>query len=504
MLTRLKVSGFKNLVDVDVRFGPFTCIAGANGTGKSNLFDAVHFLSLLADRPLLEAAMHVRDARGKAGDVRGLFHRVGDTYDDEMSFEAEMIVPKQGADDLGQIAKATTTFLKYSLRLAYRGNSGRLGSGVLQILEEDLTYIKLGDVPKHLRFSHHARKWRGSILVPGARRTAPFISTDENKGGGGMILLHQDGGSRGRQLRLPADTLPRTVVSTANAAESPTATLARLEMRSWQMLQLEPSCLRRSDSFTSPTSLGSDGANLAATLYHLAESGQGADQQRHRGHIYTEVANRVSQLIDDVWDVSVDRDEKRELLTLRVGDRNGTMYPAMSLSDGTLRFIALAVLELDPESKGVICLEEPENGIHPRRIPAILTLLQDITTDPDESIGPDNPLRQVIINTHSPGVVGQVPEESLLVCEECEMVRGEQRFKRACFSCLPESWRAKSPCNTPTVSKGRLLAYLNPTPPLEAGDRADEQKQPKCKSGKRRVADRTDLQLYLPGMAPRS
>jgi len=28
MLTRLKVSGFKNLVDVDVRFGPFTCIAG--------------------------------------------------------------------------------------------------------------------------------------------------------------------------------------------------------------------------------------------------------------------------------------------------------------------------------------------------------------------------------------------------------------------------------------------------------------------------------------------
>jgi AAA15 family ATPase/GTPase len=42
MLTRLKVSGFKNLVDVDVRFGAFTCIAGTNGVGKSNLFDAIH------------------------------------------------------------------------------------------------------------------------------------------------------------------------------------------------------------------------------------------------------------------------------------------------------------------------------------------------------------------------------------------------------------------------------------------------------------------------------
>jgi len=40
MLTRLKVTGFKNLVDVDIKFGPFTCIAGANGVGKSNLFEA--------------------------------------------------------------------------------------------------------------------------------------------------------------------------------------------------------------------------------------------------------------------------------------------------------------------------------------------------------------------------------------------------------------------------------------------------------------------------------
>ncbi|MFA7061193.1 MAG: AAA family ATPase [Pedobacter sp.] len=63
MLTRLKVSGFKNLVDVDVRFGSFTCIAGANGVGKSNLFDAIILLSALADKPLLDAAKSVRDEK---------------------------------------------------------------------------------------------------------------------------------------------------------------------------------------------------------------------------------------------------------------------------------------------------------------------------------------------------------------------------------------------------------------------------------------------------------
>src|SRR5512137_2623971 len=98
MLTRLKITGFKNLVDVDVRFGPFTCIAGANGAGKSNLFDAIIFLSALADKPLIDAAKSVRDEEGRASDIRSLFHRVEDGYAREMTFEAEMIVPEKGMD----------------------------------------------------------------------------------------------------------------------------------------------------------------------------------------------------------------------------------------------------------------------------------------------------------------------------------------------------------------------------------------------------------------------
>ena len=51
VLTRLKVEGFKNLDRIDVRLGPFTCVAGPNGVGKSNLFDAISFLAALADKP---------------------------------------------------------------------------------------------------------------------------------------------------------------------------------------------------------------------------------------------------------------------------------------------------------------------------------------------------------------------------------------------------------------------------------------------------------------------
>ncbi|HIK10430.1 MAG TPA: ATP-binding protein [Oscillatoriaceae cyanobacterium M33_DOE_052] len=159
--------------------------------------------------------------------------------------------------------------------------------------------------------------------------------------------------------------------------------------------------------------------------------------------------------------------------------------------NGTLRFLALAAIEQDPEVQGVLCLEEPENGIHPERIPKMLQLLQDIATDVQEPIGPDNPLRQVIINTHSPAVVSQVPDDSLLLAELKETVDGERIFKRVCFSCLSDTWREQAPEKAPIVSKGKLLSYLNPVASnIEPED--DYLWQPP-QAKKRRVIDRDDL-----------
>jgi hypothetical protein len=169
-----------------------------------------------------------------------------------------------------------------------------------------------------------------------------------------------------------------------------------------------------------------------------------------------------------------------------------------------MRFLALAVLDLDPEAQGLLCLEEPENGIHPERIPKILNLLQDIATDVEYPIGLDNPLRQVIINTHSPAVVQQVPDDSLLVAQLKETVHLGQRFKRVCFSCLPDTWRQKDPEGVSVVSKGKLLAYLNPVPieELESdgnGYDASPQQPRRMQTKKRRVLDREDLQQFIPG-----
>ena len=518
MLTRLKVNGFKNLVNVDVRFGPFTCIAGSNGVGKSNMFDAIGFLSALAELPLSEAARSIRD--GKTLDVANLFHRIGDRRSEVMSFTAEMIIPKSGEDDLGQEATAAITFLRYTLELELQPPMGNVTYGGLTILKEELTHINKNEAKKQLLFQHE-NEWRKSVVD--GRRSVPFISTETPDNGsdqaGPLIQLHQDrsskGGARaggGRPAGFRAATLPRTVLSSVNAAENRTAVLARREMQSWRRLQLEPAALREPDTFTTTSHLESNGAHLAATLYHLAHGSQthpslslAGKNRPDPAQVYAQLANRLSGLIDDVREVGIEEDRQRELWTLFACDKDGTKHPARALSDGTLRFLALAVIDLDPAAQGVICLEEPENGIHPARIPAMLELLQEIAVDPDLPVDANNPLRQVIINTHSPAVVSQVDDNSLIVAKQVEHVRSGQRITSVSFAALPDTWRTLGADPADKIPRGDVLVYLEGSrlPSLiHPGDevslqkpnalsRSDSNHQP------RRVRDRDDLQQLL-------
>jgi predicted ATPase len=501
MLTRLKVSGFKNLDGLDVRLGPFTCIAGPNGVGKSNFFDAIHFLSALAEKPFLDAAVLVRGGEGRGGDVRNLFTRVGDQIAEEMSFLVEMIIPATGEDALGQEAKASITYLQYELTLRYRADMANRALGGIELISEGMVHLNRSDAEPQLGF-HHSKTWRNSALD--GRRTAPFISTT-TEDGIRIVRLHVDAGedSRGRPRSVPASSLRRTVLSNVNnASEHRTLVLARQEMMTWIQLQLEPSALRAPDSFMSPHVIGANGAHVPATLYHLHQLAEQSEEDAAED-VYQKVANRLAELIENVDSISVDVDEKRQALNIMMADRQGASHLASALSDGTLRFIALTVMEADTAPRALICLEEPENGMHPQRIPAMIRLLQDLAVDTEEPVGPTNPLRQVIINTHSPSVVAEVPSDSLLLAQGVTALVDGQAIFRFSLLPLPDTWRAKLDPSAPSVARGVLLAYLNPIQatqdlPDDSGISGNGARRPP--SGPRRVKDRKDLQPLLPNL----
>ena len=153
MLTRLRVKGFKNLVDVDVRFGQFTCIAGPNGAGKSNLFDAITFLGDLASMPIMKAASRARGTNGRISDFHSLFFK--DSKGDflPMLFIAEMIVPSTVNDDFDRPAKPTATFLQYTLELRLSETHADSSSAdPIYIEQEGLRAINSSEAAKHLGF----------------------------------------------------------------------------------------------------------------------------------------------------------------------------------------------------------------------------------------------------------------------------------------------------------------------------------------------------------------
>lgn len=458
MLTRLEVKGFKNLLDTRAEFGPFTCIAGANGIGKSNVFDAIEFLSYLATEPLVEASQRVRGSAGiRGGDVRDLFWDGYRNHEHRIDLSVEMIVPIEVEDDLGASATATTTFLRYELSLGYEAPTGTGSIGRPNLLREELTHINRGEAARHLRFPHNAAKFRNSVVV-GQRRGGAFLSTEE-KENGTVINVHGDGGSRGRPQPRAAAKAGRTVLSTVTTNDYPTILAARREMQSWRRFALEPSALRAPDNFSGPRHLGNNGQHLAATLYRIATDlppTSASDAQA----LYARVAGRLSDLSGiQVDDLTVEPDRAREVFTLFLRERGNLRLPARALSEGTLRFLALCVLLEDPGFTGLMCMEEPENGIHPANLTAILQLVKDLAVDPSSAPDSDNPFRQVIVNTHAPGVVQLCNEADLLLAELQPYQLPDGTHARA-LTLMPfqGSWRAEDADRT--FSAADVLAYL--------------------------------------------
>jgi predicted ATPase len=452
VLTRLRVQGFKNLFDVDVRFGPFTCIAGPNGAGKSNLFDAIRFLNLLTQHPIMEAVQRLREVKGRSPEPRSLFTTFAGYTAQEIRFTAELILDKEVEDDFGVSANASTATLRYEV--AFRLDRDAHGERLV-LHEERLEPITQTEAKRRLGFPTSKDFVKSCIT---GKRIKPFISTSTDAAEP-EVRVHQEGHG-GRRLLAPKST--RTVIAGAASSDYPTVLAAHREMQSWQTLLLEPSAMRAPSFYTDERVIDSRGGNLPAAIFRLQKT------ETEPGSTCAELGNQLSRLIEDVQELRVRDDPKTETLTLEVKGRDGIFHPARSLSDGTLRFLVLAALSADPQAKGTICLEEPENGIHPDRVPAMVRLLKDIAVDTDYPVDPDNPLRQVIVNTHSPEVFQNVSsEQDLIFVEDESMTIDGVKLHVASVQVPTGSWRAEDKSRSQLLAPGKVWSYLGGAAPSE-------------------------------------
>ncbi len=195
------------------------------------------------------------------------------------------------------------------------------------------------------------------------------------------------------------------------------ATLARYvhrTMRNWQVYHFQDtgidSPMRNGQAVRDNLSLKPDAGNLAPFLRRLREQ---------FSEDYKQIINTI-RLAAPFLDEFVYRrnpGSRIELEWLEVGDPQTPKGP-IRLSDGTLRFICLTTLLLQPSElqPDLIIIDEPEIGLHPVAISLLGDMLQQVSD-----------YKQVLVSTQSSGLVNEMNPEDVVVVER---VKGESIFKR--------------------------------------------------------------------------
>lgn len=388
VLTRIEIDGFKTFCGFALDLQPFNVIAGANASGKSNLFDAIQFLARLAESDLRTAASSLR------GEPHELFHRAPDgSAVDQITLAAEVLVEPSVRDPWGQVHQLIQTRLRYEVTLERRVERGLER---LYVVREAARPIRAS--MDSWAAAHKRRK--DGLIAPRLRykRVNDLLET-KVEGGDALFRIGQDGNA-GRKR--PAVAAEATVLSSITSAEFRHLFALREELRSWRFLQLDPTSLRNAVDQHAPERLEPSGWNLAAVLARIrAETSDDDDEQ---GSL-TDLSADLARLVPGISGVRIREDEAERQWQVLIETRTGAEYSSRVASDGTLRLLALLTALSDPRFGGLVCFEEPENGVHPGRIRPLIEHLRGLVEGEEIDSADSAPLLQLILTTHSPVVV---------------------------------------------------------------------------------------------------
>jgi predicted ATPase len=394
VLTRIEIDGFKSFRDFTLDIPPFLVIIGRNAAGKSNLFDAIQFLNRLAGEPVLDVAQYMR------GDLVDLFHRHTDgSQVRTMTFAAEVLLDRSVTDAFGDTVDVTHSRIRYELQLELRA-TGLGGAQRPYVVWEAAKRIKLADDDWMKQFSAADRKKMAIYSGSGA----DLLETDSDDQGRLRFSIRQQG-NQGRKRHLPATAATATVLSSlTTATDFPLLYALKRELQSWRLLHLDPSALRTPDSYDDPDALATNGAHLANALRRLAD--ETGTEERPDGAL-NDLSADVSAVIPGVVSVRLDENEVRRQRQVEVLTREEAPFSARVASDGTLRAIALLAALYDPRGAGLICFEEPENGIFPQRLAQFVRYLRTLV---ERALAAkitrgDSALTQLILSSHSPAIL---------------------------------------------------------------------------------------------------
>jgi predicted ATPase len=346
-LPSIKIRGYRPFDDITIRFKPLQVIVGANGSGKSSLFE---FLRFIRDACYQEIPPEI--VEGTIG--QQIFHKPGP---DKLWWSAEIDLMEK-------------------VPLYYQGElMGPVGSTKI-IFERVIT-----KKPLHEGFD----------------KGYTFLNFQYGKGVVGDP-------KEGKFKRKRWDLKKPNQLGLGAITDSTLVTLFNLReyIRGWRFynsFHINNERIRKSVPTSQEPVLHEDAGNLSAVLFNL---------MTEHPKSFDELKSIIKSAIPGFKDLNVKaRGGPGEVIAFWQEKAVDTDLSLADLSDGTLRFIAWATLCVMPSPPTLICIDEPDQGVHPRTLPILAGLFEKASQR-----------TQVILATHASYFLSQFDLKNIAIMKK--------------------------------------------------------------------------------------
>ncbi|HEY2912159.1 MAG TPA: AAA family ATPase [Candidatus Angelobacter sp.] len=359
----IKIKGFRSLRAAELPLDALTAFIGPNGSGKSNFMDLLNLMAeasygLLADGIAKRGGFDNISFKGDPGDVQI-----------EFNFKPEGVFQEE------------RTPVKFRLTLK------RVGS--------------------------YPRVWLEQIeKAPDAYHFKPLQLMRRDKDGCEFRSV-KTGMTEELEKKALESESELAIFQVKDKDKYPTPYKLLRLLQDWAFyrdINVGPNAPIRQPDLVRPTvRLAADGGNLASVLYSI--------QQQHPA-TWKEIEEILETVYPDFHSITFPPEGGDGKVLLRWWERpfeKKSGFSASLLSDGTLKLLCLLAILKTPDPPPMICIDEPELGLHPDWIKVVAELLLSAATR-----------TQIIIATHSPQLVSKLEPSNVVITEKSA---GETRFR---------------------------------------------------------------------------
>jgi predicted ATPase len=365
MFKSLQIRHFKSIERADIELGYINIFVGNNGSGKSNIVDAVRFLKEMASNGLDRAVSdrHGIESVRQWSPTRPYIIMLGATVE-RGEFRGEYEVAVESAKGLFQVVRETA------------------------ILEDvdDFAYELQGQETETRTYQHVklSRDKAGDVSIV---RNSLNLNADEERPDSYSVTWDPRTTHAQNTYRLEAND---EVMMNQRPAFGDVMPLRRT-LSDFQAYSIYPNTLRSPQEPSSDTFLSPEGRNLGSVIKRMRKTKRGVDALG----LVTEALKSIHPNLERISILSVGGYLVPQFHMLEPSGKRH-IFNVSQMSDGTLRVLGLLVALYQEPRPAVIALEEPEQTVNP----AILSVIADAIKEVSKR-------SQILVTTHSPHLLDQ-------------------------------------------------------------------------------------------------